>query len=173
MVLLALIFTPLYTWQTEPGWNTLCHDRMLTILFLYFPKGILHSFRSWVRGFFSLSVSYTSWPCRIVSINLMCRIATDPFTADKNLREISLRSLTRGFTIKVLNPKCTDYVNEVSHSSPTDVPQSVRHPHQKWKLVLHNSFVKWIIIMSISTFSHSIKQGTYCAILREKKPGGN
>lgn len=96
-----------------------------------------HEFR-----FFSLSVFYRSWSCRIVLINSMCRIATEPFTADENLREMPLRSLIRAFTRNVLNPKWTDYVNEMSHSSPTDVPQSVRHQHQKWKLVLHNFSVK-------------------------------
>lgn len=83
MLLLPLIFMPLYLWQTDPAWNTFCHDRMLAIPFLDFPKGILHHFSTWVF----LSVFLTrSWSCRIVLINLMCRTATDPFIADENLR---------------------------------------------------------------------------------------
>lgn len=64
-------------------------------------------------------------------INLTRRTETDPFTADKNLREMPLRSLVTAFIRKVLNPKWTDYVSEVSHSSPTDVLQSGRHQNQK------------------------------------------
>lgn len=173
MLFLALIFMLLYPWQTEPGWNTFYHDRRLTILFLDFPKGILHSFRSWVRGFFSLSVSYTSWSCRIVLINLMCRTATKPFTADKNLREMPLRSLITAFTRKVLNPKWTDYVSAVSHSSPTDVLQSGRHQHQKWKPVLHSFSVKWIIIMFTSHISGTALSRVYIVLFWENKTGGN
>lgn len=50
-------------------------------------------------------------------------IATEQFTVNKNLREMSFRSPITAFIRMVLNRKWADYVSEMVYSLPTSVLQ--------------------------------------------------